>query len=212
MATIERPWGVSVRGTAEVRARPDLARITFRVTRMESTPAAAFAATNDAVTAVRRVLGEHAIADEALEGSRLGLTTLWSYADSHRTFLGYECQATFTVEAPDLDGVESLLVDLVAAGAHEIESVQFDVRNRADLLARARRQAVEAARDRAELYTQAAGVRLGAVVHIDDVEPEHAISLGFDASRSAPGSGPGLAPGHVVLGAAVTLGFAIAQA
>ena len=209
MATIERPWGVSVRGTAEVRARPDLARITFRVTRTEPTPAAAFAATNDAVTAVRQVLREHAIADEAVEGSRLGLTTLWSYADSHRTFLGYECQAAFTVEAPDLDGVESLLVDVVAAGAHEIESVQFDVRNRADLLARARRQAVEAARERAEQYAQAAGVRLGIVVHIDDVELEHGIPLGFAVAGQGVG---GFAPGHVVLGAAVTLGFALAQA
>jgi uncharacterized protein YggE len=208
MYGIERPWGVAVKATSQARAQPDLARIAFKIVRMEPSPAAAFAAANDAVARVRQALHQHAIGDELVEGSRLNLTTMWSYVDTPRTFLGYECQAAFAVEATNLDDVQGLLVDLVAAGANEIESVEFDVRAQSDLHAEARRLAVVAAREKAEDYARAAGVRLGAVVHIADEEATpfaQARALGAAGSGDAP-----LVPGQVVVTATVTLGFALA--
>jgi len=111
-----------------------------------------------------------------------------------------------------LDDTQQLLVDLVAAGANEIEAVEFDVIAKGELRADARRQAVAAARRKAQLYAEAAGVRLGAVLHIDDVDPEQ---MGFQGYRSHGGSGEAspedLAPGHVVVSAAVVLGFSISH-
>jgi uncharacterized protein YggE len=210
MYGIQPPWGVSVKGMAEARAQPDLARIAFKIVRMEPSPRAAFAAANDAVARVRQALREHAIGDDSVDGSRLNLTTMWSYVDTPRTFLGYECQAAFTVEATNLDDLQGLLVDLVAVGANEIESVQFDVRAQSDLHAEARRLAVVAARDKAEGYARAAGVRLGPVVHIAD---EEATPFPHDRALAmrAPG-GPDLVPGQVVVTATVTVAFALAQA
>jgi uncharacterized protein YggE len=138
---------------------------------------------------------------------------VWAYANGTRTFVGYQCQAAFAVESTDLDSVQPLLVDLVASGANEIEGVDFDVLAKRELRAEARRKAVSAARAKAELYAEAAGVRLGAVVHIEDVDPDQ---VGFERYRSH-GSVPGtasdqdLAPGHVVVSAAVTIGFALAR-
>ncbi|MFV2017303.1 SIMPL domain-containing protein [Micromonospora sp. LOL_023] len=69
---------------------------------------------------------------------------------------------------------------------------------------------VAAARRKAELYAEAAGVRLGAVVHIDDVDPEN---VGHERYRGHGSGGQAsaqdLAPGHVVVSAAVILGFSI---
>jgi uncharacterized protein YggE len=72
-------------------------------------------------------------------------------------FLGYQCVASFALHSSNLDDVQQLLVDLVAAGAHEIEWVEFDVTAKPELRAQARRQAVKAARNKAELYAEAAG-------------------------------------------------------
>jgi uncharacterized protein len=142
-------------------------------------------------------------------GSRLGLKSVWSYGQD-RKFLGYQCQASFAVETSDLDGVQQLLVDLVTAGANEIDAVNFDVRGKPALRAQARRQAVAAALAKAELYAEAAGVRIGAVLHIDDVDPEQ---VGFERYRGQVAgdatSQQDLAPGHVVVSAAVILGFSI---
>ncbi|HEU5025748.1 MAG TPA: SIMPL domain-containing protein [Spirillospora sp.] len=211
MQMVERPWGVTAYGAASVKAMPDLVRARFKVVRVEQTPSQAFAAAGDAVQEVRQTLRGHGIADAAVERSRLGLESSWTFG-SDRKFLGYECQAAFTVESGDLDDVQALLVDLVAAGANEIEAVDFDVTGKGDMRAEARRKAVAAARRKAELYAEAAGVRLGAVLHIEDVDPER---VGFERYRGHGGGGAAsvqdLAPGHVVVSAAVILGFAIAR-
>ncbi|MGN9908314.1 SIMPL domain-containing protein [Phytohabitans sp. LJ34] len=207
---VERPWGVSAYGAASVKAMPDLVRIRFQVVRSEQVPAESFAGANEAVRAVRQALREHGVADSGVERSRLDLRSRWDYGNK-RTFLGYECKASFTVDSTDLDGVERLLVDLVAAGANEIEDVEFDVRAKPDLRAEARREAVAAARRKAALYAEAAGVRLGAVLHIEDVDPERVGAERYRGHGSAGAASPqDLAPGHVVVSAAVILGFAVA--
>lgn len=209
MQLIERPWGVAAYGAASVKAMPDLARIRFKVVRLEQTPAQSFAQASDSVRAVREALRGHGIPDRAVQRSHLGLKSLWSFG-ADRKFLGYQCQASFAVECSDLDQVQQLLIDLVQAGANEIEGVDFDVTAKADLRASARRQAVAAARAKAELYAQAAGARLGPVMHIDDVDPERAGAELYRARGTGDeASAQDLAPGHVVVSAAVMLGFAI---
>jgi uncharacterized protein YggE len=207
---VERPWGVAAYGAASVKAQPDLVRARFKVVRLEQTPTEAFAAASEAVHRVRQVLREHEVPDASVDRSRLSLKTEWTYVSNERKFLGYQCQAAFAAQSSHLDDIQQLLVDIVAAGANEIEAVEFDVVAKAELRAQARRKAVEAARNKAELYADAARIRLGMIVHIDDVDPEH---VGVERYRShstaAAAAAQDLAPGHVVVSAAVILGFAI---
>jgi uncharacterized protein YggE len=204
---VDRPWGVSAYGAADVKAMPDLVRARFKVSRTEQTPSDAFAVASEAVRAVRAAVRQHGVPDAAVERSRLNLRSAYSYG-SERKFVGYQCEASFSVESEHLDSVQPLLVDLVAAGANEIDAVEFDVAGKAELRARARRAAVAAARRKAELYAEAAGVRLGAVLHIEDVDPEQEPGgyRGYDSGAASPED---LAPGHVVVSAAVILGFSI---
>ncbi|HUN36296.1 MAG TPA: SIMPL domain-containing protein [Trebonia sp.] len=211
MQMIERPWGVTVYSTASVKAAPDLVRLRFRVARLQQTPAQAFAAATEAVGAVRQAIRAHNVPDADVQRSHLSLKSQWSYGNE-RKFLGYQCQASFSVESRDLDGVQQLLVDIVAAGTNEIEGVDFDVVDKPGLRAEARRAAVAAARRKAELYAEEARVRLGSIVHIEDEDPEQI--RGQYRSHSSAGveaSEGDLAPGHVVVSAAVSLGFAIAH-
>jgi uncharacterized protein len=205
---VERPWGVTAYGAASVKAVPDLVRARFKVSRTEQGAATAFAVVSDAVLGVRRVLREHGVPDAAVEQSRLGLSSSYTYG-AERTFIGHVCEASFAVEYADLEGVQALLVDLVGAGANEIEGVDFDVSGKPELRARARRQAVGAARRKAELYAEAAGVRLGAVLHIEDVDPEQIGDGHYRGHQDSGDVGEAFAPGHVVVSAAVILGFAI---
>jgi uncharacterized protein len=209
MQMVERPWGVVAYGAASVKATPDVVRVRFKVVRVEQTPSRSFDQASESVHAVRDALRRHGIPDRAVERSQLGLESAWSFGPD-RKFLGYECQAAFAVESGDLDDVQQLLVDVVAAGANEIEGVDFDVSGKADLRAESRRQAVAAARNKAGLYAEAAGVRLGPVVHIEDIDPEHVGYQSFRAHAVGGGaSAADLAPGHVVVSAAVIVGFSI---
>jgi uncharacterized protein YggE len=154
MQMVERPWGVAAYGAASVKAVPDLVRVRFKVIRLEKTPAESFARASDSVHAVREVLRGHRVPDGGVERSRLGLKSAWSYTGSRREFLGYACTAAFAVQSGDLDDVQQLLVDLVGAGANEIEGVDFDVAGKPAMRAGARRKAVSAARDKAALYAE----------------------------------------------------------
>jgi uncharacterized protein len=211
MQMIEQPWGVVTYGAASVKAMPDLVRVRFKVIKLEQTPSEAFAAASDAVRTVRQALRDHGVADAAVERSRLDLKSAFDFANQRR-FLGYQCQASFALESANLDDAQQLLVDLVGAGANEIEAVDFDVQAKPDLRAEARRQAVAAARRKAELYAEAAGVRIGAVLHIDDVDAEHPNNQLYRGhAYTGVASAEDLAPGHVVVSAAVMIGFSISQ-
>jgi uncharacterized protein len=207
MQLVERPWGVTVHGMATVKAKPDLARIRFRVARRERTPSQAFAAVTEAVGAVHQVLRQHGVPDEAIEQAQLSLQSTQEYetrVDASR------CESPFVITYADLDDVQPLVVDVVAAGAGQIDGLDFDVSGKAELSAEARRQAVGAARRKAELYTEAAGVRLGEVLHIEDVVPDWGGRGGIEfAAAASSSSGEVLVPGNIIIPAEVIIGFAI---
>lgn len=208
--TITSPWGVTAYGAASVRAAPDLARIRLGIDRTEPSPQDAFAAARAAIAAVREAIRRHGVPDARVSASRLGLETAWNGYGPERTFLGYRCEATFAVELRELDVLEPLLIDVIEAGANQLSGVDFDVLDKPGLRAQARADAVRAARAKAELYAEAAGVRLGPVVHIEDVDPESIATTRLRGHSEASASAEAdLAPGAVVVSAAVVLGFAI---
>lgn len=212
MQMVERPWGITAFGAASVKAVPDLVRIRFKIVRTERDPDSAFMGARVAVRDVREVLRRHGIGDATVEGSRLDLTTATEYVNGGRKFVGYQCRVAFAVESTGLEDVESLLVDVVEAGANEIEGVDFDVIGKRELRAEARRKAVAAARAKAELYAEAAGVRLGVVLHVEDVDPEQPGTSRYRShAEAAATTAQDLAPGHIVVSAAVVLGYAVAH-
>ncbi|WP_344601033.1 SIMPL domain-containing protein [Streptomyces glaucus] len=210
--TIREPWGLSVFGAGSVRVEPQLVRVRLAVDVLKPSPDEAFREAGAAVARLREALRRHGIPDSAVSGSRLKLSSEYDGYGGERTFAGYRCRASYAVEAEALDYLQQLIVDAVEAGAHHIDHVEFDVRDKPGLRDEARRRAVAAARRKAEVYAEAAGVRLGPVVHIQDVDAE---SYEFGQRRGHGGGGGGsagdLAPGMVEVSAGVVMGFALGR-
>lgn len=206
--SIDSPWGVSVFGAASVDAAPDLARLRVAISQTKNKPGDAFAATRTGVNRIREVLRGHGVPETAVSTSRLNLASQWSYGNE-RTFLGYECTASFVIELRELDILEAVLVDVVDAGANEVKGVEFDVRTKRELRARARTAAVAAAREKAALYAEAAGVHLGSVIHIKDVDAEQMQGYRSHSGDHGGGGEGDLTPGRVTVSAAVVLGLSL---
>jgi uncharacterized protein YggE len=83
------------------------------------------------------VLRGQGVPDTAVSPSRLDLKSSWSYGNE-RTFLGYECTASFVIELRELDILETVLVDVAEAGANQVDGVEFDVSAKKELRAQAR--------------------------------------------------------------------------
>ncbi|MEU8966128.1 SIMPL domain-containing protein [Streptomyces sp. NPDC048491] len=210
MTEIKEPWGLSVLGTGNVSAEPRIAQTMLAVDLLAPTPGEAFEQAGAAVVRLRTVLREHGIPDSDVSGSRLALRSEFKGYGAERTFLGYRCEATYVVQTGILDRLESLIEDAVRAGANRVDELTFDVLDKPALRDEARRRAVAAARRKAEVYADACGVRLGPVVHIQDVDPE---SVGLRSHGSRIGGDPEsngvFAPGEVRVEAAVLLGFSL---
>jgi uncharacterized protein YggE len=105
----------------------------------------------------------------------------------------------------------------VDCGANEIGSVEFRTSRLKEYRAETRRRAVAAAREKADVYCRAAGVALGGVLNMEDVNPNAVRGSGegsnaSDVTTDDAGPDRALAPGSIIVAAAVTIVFAIVSA
>ncbi len=96
------------------------------------------------------------------------------------------------------------------AHALGIPLLPIRVGSKKELRAQARTAAVAAAREKAVLYTEAAGVRLGPVVHIQDVDSDQLQNVYRSHGQGGGAGGDGdLSPGKISVSAGVLIGFSI---
>ncbi|MCI0709959.1 MAG: SIMPL domain-containing protein [Chloroflexi bacterium] len=163
---ISNPLGINVFGSALIRVEPDIAALSFGVFSRDDKPAIALQATRNRAQQVQSYLNKTGI--QEVSTTRISLQTHYEYGK----FAGYNARVEFIVLLTDLTRVEEILVGTVDAGANSINNTTFQTSRLKELRAEARRRAVEAAREKAENYCKAAGVTLGDVLHIEDVNPD----------------------------------------
>jgi uncharacterized protein YggE len=207
--------GVKVFGSAILRVEPDVASLQFAVSRQAKQPRDAFHQTHQAVRGVRTYLAQAGAGDVA--ASRITLSRTYEHSSGRQQPTGYAARVGFNILLSDLDRMEEILIGVVDAGANEIGYVDFQTTRLREHRAEARRRAVAAARDKAENYCRAAGVALGEVLSLEDVSPDVLRGSGEGhTSREAPSddsdAGRALAPESIVVGAAVSMVYAIVLA
>jgi uncharacterized protein YggE len=206
------PAAVTVFGSAVLRVEPDSAALHFSVARQAAKPRDTLRETHEAVRAVRAFLTKAGVTDVA--ASRLNLERAYEYATGGRKPAGYAARVSLSVLLTDLDRVEDGLVGVVDAGVNEVGSVEFRTSQLREFRAEARRRAVAAARDKAEVYCRAAGVVLGPVGWLADENPNAVRGTGEGSTDTELPSDDSptsvLTPGSIVVAAAVTVGFALA--
>ncbi len=207
--------GVKVFGSAIVRVAPDTASILVAVWRLEQEPKAAFARAREAAQAASAFLRKAGVED--FGSSRAALSQEFRYTNGENRFAGYKARFGFNVIVREMDKVDALLTGLIAAGANELTSVTFQTTRLKEIRAEARRRAIAAAREKAELYCEAAGVVAGRVLSIEDVNPEllSGRNEGHAYREPAPiddaGEPGAMDPGAITVGAAVNVVYQIEE-
>lgn len=168
--TIQNPYGVSVFGSALLRVSPDSALITAAVTRLEKKPADAFSKAKEGARAVSEFLRRFRV--DEFGTSRISLSQETRLVGGEFRDLGYKANVGFTIKIKTLDQLEETISGVVEAGANEIASIEFHTSNLKELRLQARRLAIEAAKEKAANYSEAGGVSLGRIIHIQDVNAQ----------------------------------------
>jgi uncharacterized protein len=215
---IDQPFGISVFGSALLRVSPDFATIQAAITRLEDKPSDAFAKARKAAHAVTEFLHKMPVKESGL--SKISLSQQYRLFNSERQPIGYMARIGLTVVLNELEKIEQIVSGLVDAGTNEVTAIEFQTVKLKEFRARARELAVQAAREKAEIYAIAAKVTVGEVLHIQDVNPNvlrqetHVAGPRGPVRQEPADSEPDvntLDPSAIQVGAAVMVAYRVAD-
>ncbi len=208
------PRTISVSGTGEVTATPDMASVFIGAQSEAGTAEEALARTAEAVDATLRVLEGAGIEARDLQTRGINLSPRLmrqgSGTNAPPRIVGYVASSDLTVRIRDLNALGPVLDAVVSAGANTLGGITFGLQEIDAAREEAQALAIADARAKADTYAQAAGVSVGPVLSISDggaVMPQGRMM--FEASM-ADAAVP-VAPGELTVSAQVDVVYEIAD-
>ena len=203
---------ITVTGEGMVAAAPDMAWISVGVTHEAVKAGEAMDAMSAAMTQVLAELRAAGIAQTDIQTGQLSLEPRYDYSspDGVPKMTGYIASTTLEVRVRALDDLGGVLEAVVNEGANRLGGIRFDVADKDAVLDAARRDAVADARARAELYADAGGFTLGALLTLSESGgysppmPMYDMRGGAEMAMAVP-----VAAGEVNFQAMVTMTYAI---
>jgi len=196
---------LTVTGESSVAVAPDTAVIRIGVTTLGKTAHEASEANAKQMTAVLAAIKQSGIPDRDVQTSLLSVQPQYDPNKGGTARLtGFQVTNRVTVRIRDVDSLPAILDRAIGAGANEMSGIEFVVSEQSRMLDQARSDAIADARRKAELYAQAAGVKVGRVVSISEEGATPTPRPVMQAMRA--GAVP-VAPGEQTLRAVVTVSY-----
>ncbi|MGH9160843.1 MAG: SIMPL domain-containing protein [Vicinamibacteraceae bacterium] len=197
-------------GEGIVRATPDRARVTVTAEARDRAPRAAQKKNAQVMTAVQARLKELGISADAVRTTSVDLQPQYDYPDGKQRLRDYVARNSIEVRVDDIARLGEIIDAAVTAGATEVSSIQFELKQREALERDALKQAVADARARAEAMAAAAGRALDRIVRLDDqIRPSLPPPMPFAARARedavASAAPTPVAPGEMEIQARVAL-------
>jgi uncharacterized protein len=162
--------GITCFGSAVVRVASDFASMTLEVGSVDGNPKTAFSKTKETARKLNKFLQVWEKIDS--RSSHIALQEEREHVNGRWKRVGYRASIQFHVVIQDITQVEEILSGAVEAGVDKILSFGFGTSALKEHRALARRNAIEAAFDKARNYCMAANVELGEVIRIEDINPD----------------------------------------
>ena len=160
---------LNVSATGYADAASDRATVSAGVVQQGKTARQAMQGNATLMTAVFDELEAAGIKKSNITTSQLSLRPQYDRRDRNKpTIKGYEARNTVTVKSDDIEQVGPMLDALVRAGVNNINQVQFTVKDPKNALDKARKDAIREAKEKAKGMAEAAGVKLGPLLSINE--------------------------------------------
>ena len=202
---------LTVRGQGRAQVPPDHASLTVEVvTKAKSVEAATAAHRERATRAVNALRDMKTDGVEIAQSSfRLSeVRTPPAPSDRPREpDVDYQAITTFELKMTRLGAVDGAITKIASTGLFQIRNLRFGIEDNNPGTNTARKNAVADARERASTYAQAAGVQLGDIVKIEDVETQGPVL--FAAQAPTARSVQVMPPDNLTLTASVVITWQI---
>jgi uncharacterized protein YggE len=205
--------GLTVTGTGQVVASPDMARLSLGVLAQARTAAQAVRDMSADMEKVMASLTAAGVAQEDIQTSGLRVDVQQSYDEATQSsrITGYIAATDVSIQVLDLSKLGQTLDAVVQEGANQMNGLRFDLQDREPALNDARRAAVADALAKAALYAQAAGMALGPVQSLTEGvassgTPQPMMRMAMDSTENVP-----VAAGQITISADVTVTWAFGE-
>jgi uncharacterized protein YggE len=215
---------LSITAEGQSRRRPDVAMFSAGVVTQAKTAA-------DRMHSVVAALKKAGVADRDIQTAALSLQPQFYYPERDRAMrervtgvantssepqapriIGYEARNNVQVRVRRLAEMGRTIDTLVTAGANQVEGPSFTVDEPQSALDEARTQAMQRARERADLYASAAGLRVSRILSITEggaYYPVQEVAMRGGMMSAPPPPPSPVAPGELTLGINLSVQFAL---
>jgi uncharacterized protein YggE len=161
---------IQVLGMATVKAVPDMARADLGVQVFADSLADALAQNSARAGAVIAALKEKGVEERDLRTTSFNIVPQYDYREGSRPgeLVGYWVNNSVAVNVRQLERLGEILQAGIDAGANTVGGIVFAVDDPDSLWQEARLQAMQDARRRAEVLAEAAGMKLGKAMRINE--------------------------------------------
>ena len=166
---------LSLTGQAEVTAAPDMAVISAGTVSEAKTAREALTANNEAMATVIATIEAAGVAKKDIQTSNFSVQPKYLYPKAPAggeqqppRIVGYTVSNSVSVIVRDLNKLGTIMDAVVSSGVNQMNGLSFTIAKPEPLRDEARKQAVASALARANLYAQAAGVKLGPILSISE--------------------------------------------
>lgn len=182
--TFAPPNTVTASGMGEVSAAPDLAVMSFGVTRTDKDAAVALKKASTAAERVNTALKKLGVDEKDLQTGDVSIYPTYSESGGKSRIDGYQASVRVTAKVRDLEKLGAIITALADAGATDISGPSFTIDEDSKYRGEAIAKAVEDARAQAAEMAKAAGKKVGEVISITNTEVQQPVPL-MQSARAA---------------------------
>lgn len=193
----------SVSGSAVVYAKADIAKISIGVkTDVKKTAVEVTAENTKTINEIMATLTEDlGVESKDIKTTNYNLYPSYKWSEARgQELVGYEIYQELTIKVRDLEAIGTIIEKTTSAGANQVGDISFTIDDEYELKNEAREEAINKAKEKAQLIASQTGIQLGklkgvvesaSVPNIDPLYTNARImkdmeGVGFDSFNSSP--------------------------
>ena len=205
---------LSISVDAQATRVPDVATLSTGVVTQAADANSALRANAEQMTGVMAAVKAAGIAERDVQTTGINLFPQYRYAENQPPAItGYQASNTVNLKVRDLSKLGKVLDALVASGSNQINGPSFEVDEPESAYDEARRNALQKAQARADMYAKALGLRVRRIVSISEgggFNPPGPMPMMKMATMDARAESP-VSPGETALSANLNVVFEIGR-
>ena len=208
---------ITVQGTGEVYAKPDLALTTFSVAVEAASVTEALTENTERMNTIIAAVKNEGVEEKDLKTTSFNIypryewrnQTLY-YPSGERVLVGYEVHQSLQVKIRDMGKVGVIIQAATESGANEVGSLQFTIEEQDELKSQAREEAISEAKEKAEELAFQLGVKLVGVSSFNEsgYVPLYSVAERMEGIGGA-GGGPTIETGENKIEVTVNITYKI---